>query len=237
MQTKSLHSCIAPSIGVFANVWAVQGDFASDKELIEALVEFTGESASTIADKAGLTPSTLTRPLNRSVKHRLSTPTIEKLRKAYPHFPGFGREPDFPAHGGTITYVPVNILPTYAGMGGGGTGEGDVERAMIPRYLIEDVLRGHAADFVVVRTRGDSMEPDFWHEDELLVDTRDKSPTQPGPFAIFDAEDGAYVIKNVEKLPGGRFRIFSSNPKYTPIEVDREETHIIGRPVWFGRRL
>jgi phage repressor protein C with HTH and peptisase S24 domain len=89
----------------------------------------------------------------------------------------------------------------------------------------------------VIRTRGDSMFPDFEHDDELLVDKRDTNPIQPGPFAVWDAEDEAYVVKNVEKLPGGRFRIFSTNPKYTPTEVSREETHIIGRPVWYGRRL
>jgi hypothetical protein len=75
------------------------------------------------------------------------------------------------------------------------------------------------------------------HDDELLCDKRDTSPVQPGPFALWDAEDEAYVIKNVEKLAGGVFRIFSTNPKYTPREINREETHIIGRPVWFARRL
>jgi phage repressor protein C with HTH and peptisase S24 domain len=210
---------------------------APDKELIEALVKWTGESASTLAQKAGLTPSTLTRPLNQPVKHRLSTPTKEKLRRTYPEFPGFGREPDYPVEPNIISYVPVDIMPTFAGMGGGGTGEGPTERAMIPRYLIEDVFRGKPGDFVVVRTRGDSMAPDFEHDDELLCDRRDTNPVQPGPFALWDAEDEAYVIKNVEKLAGGRFRIFSSNPKYTPVEITREETHIIGRPVWFARRL
>jgi phage repressor protein C with HTH and peptisase S24 domain len=146
-------------------------------------------------------------------------------------------EPDLPAADALIAYVPIDIMPTYAGMGGGGSGEGDVERALIPRYLIESVFRGHPSDFVVIRTRGDSMAPDFEHDDELLCDKRDRNPVQPGPFAVWDADDEAYVVKNVEKLSGGRFRIFSTNPKYTPTEVSREETHIIGRPVWYGRRL
>jgi phage repressor protein C with HTH and peptisase S24 domain len=102
---------------------------------------------------------------------------------------------------------------------------------------VEDVFRGRPSDFVVVRTRGDSMEPDFFQDDELLCDRRDTNPVQPGPFAIWDADDEAYVVKNVEKLRGGMMRVFSSNPKYTPVEVDREETRIIGRPVWFARRL
>lgn len=146
-------------------------------------------------------------------------------------------EPDLPAAPDLVSYVPIDIMPTYAGLGGGGTGEGDVERALVPRYLIESVFRGQSSDFVIIRTRGDSMYPDFEHDDEILCDKRDRSPIQPGPFAIWDAEDEAYVVKNVEKLDGGRYRIFSTNPKYTPREIGREETHIIGRPVWYGRRL
>lgn len=146
-------------------------------------------------------------------------------------------EPDLPVVPTELAYVQIDIMPTYAGMGGGGSGEGEVERALVPRYLIESVFRGRPSDFVVIRTRGDSMYPDFEHDDELLVDKRDTNPIQPGPFAVWDADDEAYVVKNVEKLPGGRFRIFSTNPKYTPTEVSREETHIIGRPVWYGRRL
>jgi hypothetical protein len=231
-----LQSCYGTSFSVPANILDM-GDVESDKELIEALCRWAGKSASDLAKGAGLTPSTLTRPLNQPVKHRLSTPTLLKLRTRYPGFPGWGQHPDLPTPPDLISYVPIDILPTYAGMGGGGTGEGEVERALVPRYLIEDVFRGRPSDFVVVRTRGDSMEPDFYQDDELLCDRRDISPVQPGPFALWDAEDEAYVIKNVEKVAGGRIRIFASNPKYTPSEVDREETKIIGRPVWFARRL
>ncbi len=210
---------------------------ATDKELIEALIKWAEMSPTQLALKAKLTPSTLTRPLNQPVKHRLSIPTLTKLRDAFPQFPGFGLDADLPMSPSEIAYVPIDILPTYAGMGGGGTGEGEVERALVPRYLIEDVFRGKPSDFVLIRTRGDSMLPDLHHDDEVLVDKRDTSPVQPGPFAVFDADDGTYVVKNVEKLSGGRFRIFSTNPKYTPAEINREETHIIGRPVWYGRRL
>lgn len=51
----------------------------ADRELIKRLIDWSGKSASDLARGAGLTPSTLTRPLNKSVKHRLSMPTLEKL--------------------------------------------------------------------------------------------------------------------------------------------------------------
>lgn len=210
----------------------------ADQAFLKELCQWTGLRPSALAKRAGLAATTITRAFNGEAENRISAPTIDKLKAAFPDFPQWAKpKADLPTAGDLITYVPIDILPTYAGMGGGGTGEGDVEKGLVPRYLIEDVFRGKPSDFVLIRTRGDSMWPDLHHDDEVLVDKRDTSPVQPGPFAVFDADDEAYVVKNVEKLPGGRYRIFSTNPKYTPTEVAREETRIIGRPVWYGRRL
>lgn len=136
-----------------------------------------------------------------------------------------------------IDYVEVEVLPTFAGMGGGGTGDGDRAVALISRALIIDELRGKPSDFLLIDVRGDSMEPDFWHGDQILVDKRDTSPAQPGPFALWDGDWGEYVVKNVERARSGTVRIFSSNGKYTSEQTPTETTRIIGRPVWFGRRL
>lgn len=145
--------------------------------------------------------------------------------------------PDQPIHPPEQDYVKVEVLPTFAGMGGGGTGDGDVETALVPRALVEDMLKGRADDFLLINVRGDSMEPDFHHGDQLLVDKRDTSPAQPGPFALWDGDWGEYVVKNVERARSGEVRIFSSNGKYSAESAPSETTRIIGRPVWFGRRL
>lgn len=134
-------------------------------------------------------------------------------------------------------YVKVAVLPTFAGMGGGGNGDGDRETALISSSLIHHELRGRPSDFLLINVRGDSMEPDFRHGDQLLVDTRDTSPAQPGPFALWDGEWGEYVVKNLERVEGGRVRMFSTNQKYAASEINHEATKIIGRPVWFARRL
>lgn len=146
-------------------------------------------------------------------------------------------EPDLPMSDPQKDYVSIEVLPTFAGMGGGGTGDGDREIALVPRSLIVDELKGNPTDFLLIRVRGDSMEPDFRQGDQILVDCRDRSPAQPGPFALWDGEWGEYVVKNVERARTGEVRIFSSNAKYSSTVVESENTRIIGRPVWFGRRL
>lgn len=150
---------------------------------------------------------------------------------------GFTEQPDLPEPPSEQDYVQVEVLPTFAGMGGGGTGEGDRETALVPRALIVDVLRGRPSDFLLINVRGDSMEPDFRHGDQILIDRRDTSPAQPGPFALWDGEWGEYVVKNIERSRVGEVRIFSTNQKYNAEIVESDATRIIGRPVWFGRRL
>lgn len=142
--------------------------------------------------------------------------------------------PDHLPSDGQRDYLPVEILPTFAGMGGGGTGDGDQEYGLVPRRLIEDELRATPADFLLIDTRGDSMEPDFHHGDQILIDKRDTNPVQPGYFAIWDGD--GYVLKNVERTREG-LRIFSSNGKYREYLADADEVRIMGRPVWFARRL
>ena len=147
-----------------------------------------------------------------------------------------GNTPDVPAVDPVRDYVPVEILPTYAGMGGGGTGEGASEVALLPRSLVIEELRAHPSDLLVINVRGNSMEPLFEHGDQLVIDKRDVNPIQPGPFALL--YDDGYVVKNVERVPRtGRYRIFSSNSSYSPDEVEAEEVRILGRPVWYARRL
>lgn len=147
------------------------------------------------------------------------------------------QEPDLPIIAGDAAYVDIDVLPSFAGMGGGGSGEGDRAIAKLPRRLIEEELRGRPQDFELIDVRGDSMEPDFQHGDQILIDKRDRDPRQPGPFALWD-EDG-YVLKLVERVPGRRgwYRIFSANQRYSEYEIEENETTIRGRPVWFARRL
>jgi phage repressor protein C with HTH and peptisase S24 domain len=202
----------------------------ADTDLIHRLKE-ARIPHSKIAKALGRSQPSATRLLNG--QRALKVDDVPKLEALLRHW-----VPDPDVHANdeeTISYVPINVMPTYAGMGGGGTGEGEQEKALVPRYLIEGILRGRQQNFVLVRVRGDSMEPDFRHDDELLVDLRDVSPTQPGPFALW--HDDAYVVKNVERMIDGRLRIFSTNPKYQTVEQPLDNTRIIGRPVWFGRRL
>ncbi len=46
-------------------------------------------------------------------------------------------------------------------------------------------------------------------------------------------------MKLVERVPrkAGAYRIFSANSRYSEYEVSEDDIRIMGRPVWFARRL
>jgi phage repressor protein C with HTH and peptisase S24 domain len=204
-----------------------------DRDMIQALALHLDKKPSQIATEIGVAASTLTRVAKGA--SRLSVETIEKLHAAYPDF--FGGDVSEMTDSALPAYVEIEVLPSYVGAGGGGYGEGEPGRALLPRRLVEERLRGRPADFLLIDVRGDSMTGMFEHGDQLLVDKRDTNPTQPGPFALFDGD--AYVVKLVERVPmrRGRLRVFSANDRYSAYEVDETEARLLGRPVWFGRAL
>ncbi len=90
----------------------------------------------------------------------------------------------------------------------------------------------------MIAVEGDSMSPTLQSGDRVLVDTRRRVPSPPGVFAIWDGL--GVVVKRIELIQGSdppSVRIISDNEKHAPYERTAEEAAIIGRVVWFGRRL
>lgn len=135
--------------------------------------------------------------------------------------------------------VEIALLPTFAGLGGGGTGDGDQGMMTFSRDLIERELRAAPAHLLAMLVEGNSMEPDFIGGDVLLVDTRRTSLAQPGAFCLWDGD--GHVVKFLEKVPGSdppMVRVISRNETlYKAHERLVDEINLIGRVIWFGRRI
>ena len=134
--------------------------------------------------------------------------------------------------------VGVRLLPTWVGLGTGGTGDDDPGIVSFSRDLIERELRSSPEHLLAMVAEGNSMEPQFMGGDQILVDTRRTSLAQPGAFCLWD-HDG-HVIKYLERIPGSepaKVRVVSANGLYEPRERLLDEINLIGRVVWFGRRV
>lgn len=202
---------------------------------IRELIKSRGWRQVDIAEALGISQDKVNKSL--SGVRQWQGKEVVKLISMFGDHDNSGHHPEQVPVGHDDGYVEVAVLPSYAGMGGGGTGEGEQSIARLSRRLIEEELRGRPSDFELIDVRGDSMEPDFQHGDQILIDRRDRDPRQPGSFVLWD-EDG-YVVKLVERVPGKRgwYRVFSANSRYSEYEIEETEATIRGRPVWFARRL
>ncbi|WP_343546825.1 XRE family transcriptional regulator [Sphingobium yanoikuyae] len=137
-----------------------------------------------------------------------------------------------------LPIVMVEQLPTTVGAGGGGLGVGDYKSVPVARVLVEHELRVVPDDLLSVEVEGDSMVPEFLPGDQLLINKRKVSLSQPGAFCLWDGD--GYVIKYLEKVydtDPQRIRVMSRNDRYQPVERLAEEVRIMGRVVWVGRRV
>ena len=152
--------------------------------------------------------------------------------------------------------VRIEEIDIRAGLGGGGLVEAvnhvdeagrtisrDAVKSVwtLPKqYLHELGLPEHG--LYLFRAVGDSMtRPDgggINSGDVLLADTKDRHPSPPGIFAL---DDGfGVVVKRLEFIAYSdppRISIRSDNPAHASYELPAEEVRVIGRCVWYGRRL
>lgn len=88
----------------------------------------------------------------------------------------------------------------------------------------------------VARGDGDSMSPTLMNEDQVLIDTTQRTINlQDRVWAL--SVHGASMIKRLRIVGKETIRILSDNSLVPPQDVSAEDIHIVGRVVWIGRRM
>jgi len=141
------------------------------------------------------------------------------------------------ADGCTLVMVPMVEARLSAGTGSFETGDSAERRYAFRSDWIN--LKGQAASMALMRVAGDSMEPQIFNNDMVLIDQSQTKPRAGSLFAVA-VEDVVY-IKMVDTLPG-KIVLKSYNEAYAPLEIDArgdlaDGIRIIGRAVWIGREL
>ena len=99
--------------------------------------------------------------------------------------------------------------------------------------------KGQISQMVLMHVSGDSMEPEIFHDDVVLIDQSQTTPRAGAMFAVA-VEDLVY-IKMVDTLPG-KIVLRSLNPVYEPLEIDTrgdlaDGIRIVGKAIWLGREM
>lgn len=131
--------------------------------------------------------------------------------------------------------VPLYDAVVSAGAGSVVTGDERPLAQMAFRKYWLGKLGLRAADLVMIRARGDSMEPAIRDGDTLLLDTSRNTPE--GGYIYVVRVNDELRAKRLQRLMDGSVRVSSDNKVYADevIDVsDLEHLHILGRVVWKG---
>lgn len=214
---------------IFANVWPMP-EATSDKEFLANLVDWTGKSASDVARTAGLTPSTLTRPLNQEVSFQLSKATMDKLQRAYPEFPGFGGDDD-------SDEVEIQEWDIAYGMGGGTYLDLPVTgtKHKFSRTWLKHFTHSPPEKIFFGRGSGDSMSPTILDADIVIIDTSEREIRVGDKiWAVVYGTTG--YIKRIRPMPDGGIKMLSDNPAVPPETAYDGEISVVGRVVAVVRK-
>lgn len=139
------------------------------------------------------------------------------------------------AYASNVVMVPMVEATLSAGAGGLDTVDACVRSHPFRRDFLEG--KGNPRHMVLMRVRGDSMQPEIMDNDVVLLD-RSKKQAMPGPIFAVGFEDAVY-LKRVDFLPG-KVILKSVNPAYPALTLDvtgQEEPlfRVVGQVLWVGR--
>ena len=236
------------------------------KKRIKARLAQRGQSARAVSIAAGLGPEAISNVLRERSRYPRGD-TLRDLAAALECsidwlITGQDAQTQVVSHAQTqkassedAGHLPAGIpeIDVRGGMGGGGeaaiayvpdgTGglmETDAVRGCwsLPGDYLRAELRVDTRATRIIEVQGDSMEPTLRPGDRVMMNTADKCPSPPGVFALWDGF--GVVVKRLETVPNSdppTLRVQSDNPNHRAYERTAEEINIIGRVVWFGRRL
>lgn len=90
----------------------------------------------------------------------------------------------------------------------------------------------------ILEVVGDSMAPELFPGQKVMVHLRDRQPSPPGVFVLWDGL--GLVIKRIEFIAQSdppKLRISSDNRQYAAYERTIDEVHILGRVIGRWARL
>jgi phage repressor protein C with HTH and peptisase S24 domain len=103
----------------------------------------------------------------------------------------------------------------------------------VPKYVIER-LQLNPADLIIMAVKGRSMEPMYFEDDKVLVDTSKQIPKNNECFAV--NWNGEPIVKCLIKKAND-WCLYSFNPKFPSISVRSGQASIIGQVIWQPERI
>lgn len=198
----------------------------------------TGVSIAELSRRTGVSYDVL----NKLKRGSIGSTSVENAEKIAAHFGWSGptgapvrveNGTDWPELGGL---VPVYDVEASAGYGAVVGAEEHIYNLAFDPAFLRQMTDAKPRDLAIIQVKGDSMEPTLLHGDQVLVDRSKTNLDFDGLFVIRYGE--ALHVKRVGRAPSrGKVFIRSDNDQYPPFEVERPELDVVGRVLWYGRKV
>lgn len=122
-----------------------------------------------------------------------------------------------------------------------GGGSFDVDSAIIDHMAMPFAFArglGNPSEMILMDVMGNSMEPNIYHGDTVLIDQSATEIKNDSVMAV-GYEDSIY-IKRMHKNNAGGVDLLSDNADYSPIQIYGDELQsfrVIGKLVWLCRKV
>lgn len=195
-----------------------------------------GWNANELAQKAGLSHSTINRPLTiPDWPNAISRRTIEAVRLASGIDPAPFIGSSLPAVESALdSLIPIYNVQASAGHGIEVGEEAIVERLAFPPNYLRRITRSDPKALAIIGIKGQSMAPTLNDDDLVMIDTAKTDLSWGGIFVIRVDGDGLLVKRISMGSARGLFKIVSDNPAFPPVERRAEDVEVIGRVIWYG---
>lgn len=203
-------------------------------------------TASGLASAAGVSSTTLTRPLNsREHKFEISRRTLDKIQSAtgvpyHSFMPG--------AEAGIVCAPPeegddrdgsamidLHDVRASAGFGALIDAEEVVDRLSFPLGYLGRLTKTHPRHLAIIGVQGESMEPTIRDDDVVMLDTTKTNLDYDGLFVLRFGD--ALHVKRVSRASADTVLVISDNAAYPPRELPRSDIHVIGKVIWMGKKM
>lgn len=142
--------------------------------------------------------------------------------------------------GPVIDLIHVPILDVQASAGHGALAEMEAKSAQFgfdPNWL-RKLTASKSPSLSIIGVRGDSMEPTLSDGDDVLVDLSDNQERLRDGIYVLRMDDSLNVKRVAIEPQGRKVSVVSDNPSYPSWNgLDRRTVNIVGRVLWFGRKL
>lgn len=210
-------------------------------EFLKRAAEQSGMSLTAIAKGIGVSSTTLTRPVNDPDHNFLikqSTIDAVAALTGVPIDAGSAPVHVEPGEAGPdgSKLIPVYDVAASAGFGSLVDYEAQTHSLAFPPDYLRTLTSSSPQNLAIIAVKGESMEPTLLDNDIVLVDMSKRHMGFEGMFVIRQNE--TLLVKRASMAAKKGFvKLLSDNQMYPPIDAELAEIEVIGKVLWYGRKV